>query len=113
MSTAAEGYSAPTSEDRAGVHRGYPESPTPPLTGAQIAAVEEELGFKLPGALREVYLRSNGGQPALTLYEDDDGPTVVHNIFPLTASSGESETRRMMMIGCSPCMSTWRTSLRD
>lgn len=54
-----------------------------PLTAEQLASFERELNLQFPPALREHYLRANGGCPEPYVYEDANVYTSVSECLPL------------------------------
>lgn len=53
------------------------------LTIEDIARLEQRLGLVLPGDLRELYLRANGGVPQPDSFEKDDEFYTVQCILPI------------------------------
>lgn len=65
----------------------------PPLTQAELAAAEAELGFSLPRCVREHYLRWNGGQPQPDYY-GEPAYTLVHGVLSLQPSTEKGSAIR-------------------
>ncbi|TPI23262.1 SMI1/KNR4 family protein [Mesorhizobium sp. B4-1-1] len=58
-----------------------------PLTGDMIAQCEKACGLVLPAPARELYARSNGGEPDPYVFQNDELDTVVSEFLPLAAES--------------------------
>lgn len=74
----------------------------PPIASADLATVDEILGFPLPQDLRDHYLQFNGGHPVPSLFPKDDELYSVHEFLPIKhGMRGESfeDTYRSVVIG--------------
>ena|ERR1022692_1149516 len=59
-----------------------------PAIGLQeIANVEASLGFLLPVAVRNLYLTTNGGDPAPYVFQNENIDTVITKFLPLSSKS--------------------------
>ena len=58
-------------------------STKPPITKAGLAEVERVLGFAFPKAVREQYLKYNGGHPDKNRLLDAKGVYIVHDFIPV------------------------------
>jgi hypothetical protein len=63
-------------------------NPDRPLTDDMIVRCEDACGLVLPNPVRQIYLRSNGGEPEPYVFQSDDLDTVISQFLPLA-----SETR--------------------
>jgi SMI1 / KNR4 family (SUKH-1) len=64
------------------------ENSSAPTSMEELTKIEEELQLKLPTALRDQYLLTNGGRPMPYVYEDDDLDTVVAAFLPISSMTG-------------------------
>jgi hypothetical protein len=58
-----------------------------PLKKTDIEKIEQSLGIELPKALRQQYLKSNGGTPARVVFVTEDDEITVDYFLPLKSRS--------------------------
>jgi cell wall assembly regulator SMI1 len=68
------------------------ENTDAPLSAAEIAQIERDLGFVFPTEFRNHYLQHNGGQPEPNRLDSGDSAYVVHEFMPLIADDPSTGT---------------------
>jgi hypothetical protein len=62
-------------------------NPDRPLTDGMISLCEDACGLVLPDPVRQIYLRSNGGEPEPYVFQNDELDTVISQFLPLVSES--------------------------